>query len=257
MRLEIFNADKISDRLWKEFTKELLLIGFVEEDVLHHGGILYRYFDGGYDITSSTHIQYDYAYGLFFKSEYLEKRFDVVEDIWEDLQPSMEIHQLKNRGTIRLSMERCYPEVRFEPNYDKNRRGIGSEATLKGVKQYMEVVRVIIHDKMLPVLDKYSDLREIDKVVNFSLEFTQENSGFLGGDGSAFRRLIIAKLVGNPLYEDIYLYHKNLTENYIKSLQGELDDFNKSRIGALHTVYERLKDVKPLENTVFRYNAER
>jgi hypothetical protein len=51
MRLVRFNADKISDRLWREFTKELLLIGFVEEDVRHHGGILYRYFDGGYDIT--------------------------------------------------------------------------------------------------------------------------------------------------------------------------------------------------------------
>jgi hypothetical protein len=154
-------------------------------------------------------------------------------------------------------MEKCYPEVLFEPFYDKNRRGIGSEATLKGVKQYMEVVRVIIHDKMLPVLDKYSDLREIDKVVNSSLELTQENSGFLGGDGSTIKRLVIAKLVGNPLFNEIYFYHKKLSDDYLKSLSQEPNNFIKNRIDALHTVYERLKDVKPLENTVFRYNPER
>lgn len=257
MKLHTFNEDKISDKLWKELKSELLPVGFKEEITPENIKLLNRYFDKGQDKIAPAHIQYNHAYGLFFKSEFVAKRFNVIEDIWEDLQPSMKIYQSKNRCTIHLSMEECYPEVRFEPFYDKNRRGIGSEATLKGVKQYMEVIRVILHEKMLPVLDKYSDLKEIDKVVNSSLEFTQENSGFLGGDGSAFKRLIIAKLVNNPLYEDIYLYHKTLTENYIKSVQGELDDFNKSRIAALHTVYERLKDVKSLENTVFRYNAKK
>ena len=51
---------------------------------------------------------------------------------------------------------------------------------------------------------KYNDIREVDRLVNTEVDFSQEAFGLLGGsDGALFRRIIIAKLSGNQLLEEI------------------------------------------------------
>ncbi|MDJ1505601.1 hypothetical protein [Xanthocytophaga agilis] len=98
-----------------------------------------------------------------------------------------------------------------------------------------------------PRLDQYSHIDKLDSVVNKTLEkidFPVHN------DGIWFYKMIIAKLAGNPMYEDIYTY---ISQLYKKCISDETmsthKEYYKTRLWVVEQLYLKLRDVKPLDNT--------
>jgi len=96
------------------------------------------------------------------------------------------------------------------------------------------------YEIVAPLLDEYSNIHKLDAVAN------GDDKTFSIGNEKYFRKLIIARLAGNPNYENIY---KETTEMYKKIIVDEPgDDYYKNTLWVIEQIYKKLKNVFPLEN---------
>jgi len=116
----------------------------------------------------------------------------------------------------------------------------------KGLHAFFEDFKWQYENLLMPVLEKSRDVRWLDKKINSEpLKFI--DFGEIGPIGYSieFHKLIIAKLAGNPNYEEIYqLIRGTLVEWANEEEEG------KNMLSAFDKVYEDLKEVKPLENPI-------
>jgi hypothetical protein len=100
---------------------------------------------------------------------------------------------------------------------------------------------------IFPLLSRFEDLREIDKVINNLDDFWDWDVGKpfrLGGNFNS-KRMIIAKLSGNPRYEEVVeKYFNELDKKRAKENMPPFDrnDLTKPTAYTVHF----LKDIKPL-----------
>lgn len=114
------------------------------------------------------------------------------------------------------------------------------------VEQYFEEFKWQYENLLMPVLEKSRDVRWLDQKINAEpLKFKDFGEIAPMAHSTEFHKLIIAKLAGNPNYEQIYqLVRGTLVEWANEEEEG------KGMLSAFDKVYEDLKDVKPLENPI-------
>ncbi|MDF1550047.1 MAG: hypothetical protein P1P88_19635 [Bacteroidales bacterium] len=95
-------------------------------------------------------------------------------------------------------------------------------------------------------LDALSDIRVLDKLANEKLNDSAVNPRNIGS-GIYYHKMIIAKLAGNKMYEEIYKYFIDVLEKDIAK-QTKYSEESKVHIKITNQLYEDLKSVKPLEN---------
>jgi hypothetical protein len=96
---------------------------------------------------------------------------------------------------------------------------------------------------LLPMLDKYSNIKELDKFENSVIG----KAKILNIEGSWFKKMIIARLAGNPLYDQLYL---SITEMYLKAITDypEEKPYYENNLWVAEQVNEKLKSLEPLKN---------
>lgn len=95
-------------------------------------------------------------------------------------------------------------------------------------------------------LDALSDIRVLDILANEKLNDSAVHPRNIGS-GIYYHKMIIAKLTGNKMYEEIYKYFNYILEEDIKK-QTRYSEKNKVHLIIVKQLYEDLKSVKPLEN---------
>lgn len=95
-------------------------------------------------------------------------------------------------------------------------------------------------------LDSMCDIRIMDRLANEKLNDSYIHPRNIGS-GIYYHKMIIAKLAGNKMYEEIYKYFNYILEEDIKK-QTRYSEKNKVHLIIVKQLYEDLKSVKPLEN---------
>lgn len=121
----------------------------------------------------------------------------------------------------------------------------------EGFKLLKEKYTWIYHDLFLPKLKETLDIKFLDSTINDKIEYLGGSSDdyFLALHGLLFRRMILAKLSGNPLYEDICEWNRGICAKLDLIPEENRNAFQKNFRKVFEIVYERLKNVKPMEDT--------
>lgn len=98
-----------------------------------------------------------------------------------------------------------------------------------------------------PFLKQTENIHWMDEVLNADPMDFDEPCKYFPDTGLIFKKLIVAKLANNSKYEDMYKTYSNLYENFLKENN---DEESKNQYQVLQIVYDRLKDVKPLDNPI-------
>ena len=97
---------------------------------------------------------------------------------------------------------------------------------------------------IIPAFDKYDNIKALDSFVNEKPEYYLEVMHLLPGKGLEYRKMIIAKLAGNPQYELVCeaMKQRILTFEYGKGIAPK-----ENYLSIYEKIYERLKNVQQLE----------
>lgn len=97
-------------------------------------------------------------------------------------------------------------------------------------------------------LDTFSNIRILDSLANEKVNSSKISPGNIGL-GIYFHKMILAKLSGNNMYDDIY---KNYVEILEREIAKQKESFAKANayLSVTKRLYDDLKNVHPLENPI-------
>jgi hypothetical protein len=193
-------------------------------------------------------------------------RITLIENYWDDFavelgifQPTLEhifitenLRKLEGPETFIFGSPHYLKEGVHYKNIEE-RKNKFSYFTLstEGFRQIEEKYRWIYHDLFLPKLKETLDIKFLDSTINDKVKYLGGSSDdyFLALGGMQFRRMALAKLSGNPLYEDICDWNREVCKKIEAIPYENQNAFQKNFKKVFETVYERLKSVEPLKNS--------
>ena len=187
-----------------------------------------------------------------------------IEKFWDDFaielnlfQPvhsngfiSQKLFQLDGPITYIFGPQNFIKEgIHFENFEDRNKKFFNFPISEIGFNQIMEKNTWIYHDLFLPKLKETLDIKFLDSTINDKVEYFGGSSDdyFLALHGLLFRRMILAKLSGNPLYEDICEWNRGICAKLDLIAEENRNAFQKNFRKVFEIVYERLRHVRPME----------
>jgi hypothetical protein len=171
------------------------------------------------------------------------RRIELVEDFWQEYSEK----PLNITGGIPKTFGGSFPKdfLYNEKNQPKPIANWANWREDKGdiVERICEKVKSDYYTLVLPKLDEYSNIHKLDAIAN-----GEDRTFSLGNSERYFRKLIISRLAGNPKYEEIY---EGMTEMYKKIIVDEpTDEYYQNMLWVIEQLYEKLKNVQPLENPI-------
>lgn len=244
--MKILIREKIEELLTTRFKEIAFKRGFVQESEYPHA---FRFVtDGRIDFITYTGVK---TYQQFFYTMPSVSRYiKTVEDFWIDLANKINIQVNPYFQTLNFSPLIIKPEIIKEEDYDRVYYGYKAIANEEGVDNFMELAIDLMDNYLFPATQKYLDLREIDKFVNAEIKYGEYVQGFLGTTGTEFKRLIIAKLVGNPIYNNLVDFFRSSYDWHNEKGKEKGSEYLGNYPEVFETLFERLKNVKPLANPI-------
>jgi hypothetical protein len=245
------NDSRIQKKVMNILSDILREYNFVEIDE----SVIYSLKSWGYDYISSGITKY-FELPYFHVHLSMTKRISVIEQFWEEYADEIHLSYMGKHKipSLSVSIQYAYPNIVNEPFYNADdSRGIFKFNNDKsGYQEFEEVAKYLIIKKLIPKSVELNDLKVLDNMINYKIELDEKprDSYIFIFQGLIFRRIILAKLVGNPLYEDICNYHRKSIPNWLEASKHRGYEYYKNYPVVLEKVIENLKNVRPLANTI-------
>lgn len=195
----------------------------------------------GYDIFGSSPTNYTPVQVLGFG---VSKIIKPVETITAEVNKHVQMNPPIHINTRSLSL------TNYEVNRQKDsKRRLKSETTDEDVKEYVDEVVEYLQNNALPLLDKFNDLREIDRVINGDdFWITDWNMPFNLGGNFYVKRLVIAKLAGGQRHLEEVIEKDKLAFIESEKEQGRVANLGvyEDMNNAVGFTIQYLKNVEPL-----------
>lgn len=178
-----------------------------------------------------------------------------VEGLWHDLYPltilmpdenSMskeDIEKFKKLYPTTYGVQ--YDKEKVRVKFPKNIRNTGwlyFDISDKGFEQFKKVLRFIISELLISELEKYHSIELLDKMINSKIEITENDTHIVNShQGFFFRRMVIAKLNKNPLYEDICKYMRHTMPQLLELSKRPGMEYFQNYPYVFEEVYSRLE----------------
>ncbi|MEA5457620.1 hypothetical protein VB796_01140 [Arcicella sp. LKC2W] len=122
----------------------------------------------------------------------------------------------------------------------------------EGFENLENTFKLFYHEKFIPKLKETLDLKFLDSTINSKVEYLGGNASdyFLNIVAILLRRMVLAKLTNNPLYEEICEFNRGIVMKLNSMPLENRNNYQKNFPEVFEKVYNRLKTVKPLENYV-------
>jgi len=163
------------------------------------------------------------------------RKIKVIDDFWLDLKEKYNLFGLATTISVFPQDENNNYLTKFEflkEEYDKKGEAfLIQESFQKTINFYMDII--------FPLLEKTSNIHYLDN--NYNVPFDKRI------EAGEFQKMIVAKLSGNPEFNEIYnhsmaFYERLRREAITKEDKKECENYKE----ALSILYKRLKNVKPL-----------
>jgi hypothetical protein len=171
---------------------------------------------------------------VYREFDYLE---ELTKQIYEKLNPGKEYIKVHSLG------------ISYHPNGDMSRTWQSNQIIVDRhiVPALTEIIEYMEREGF-PLLSRFEDLREIDKVINNLDDLWDWDVGkpFSLGGNFDVKRVIIAKLSGNPRYEEVVdMAFRKVEEGSARDGYPFVYDRKDLALPIPYTVHF-LKDIKPL-----------
>lgn len=251
------NKEKLYNDIRLTFERVSNEFGFIKPD-----------FGAGYEKIQGSD-RYSLHHSQIVTQGVMDNKFEIipsadctimqVEDLWHDLYPLTIL--MPNETTMSKEdiekFKKLYPST-YGVQYDKekvkakfpeNIRDTGwlcFDISDTGFERFKEVLRYIISELLLPELDKYHSIDILDKMINSKVIVSNEDKRIINKhQGLSFRRMILAKLNNNPLFEEISQYYLSNTSQFIEFSKRPGMEYFKNYPYVFEEVYNRLKSITP------------
>lgn len=228
--------------------------GFVLDIANEHNKYI-KHYNWGYDCCFLPHVRFLPEHINF--NLCIDRRIDFIEEIWQEWYNlvNVNIGDPNDITTLYVTEKNAYPEIVNKKYYD----GYGSfifEISKKGLQTLEEIVGNIFNDKIILKLQELRDLKSVDKLINSDLDSPQNVNEIFNVDGAfMFKRMIFAKITGNNFYDSICDLYKSRFSKIKEIAKTPGKEYFLNYPIVFEKVYERLKSVEPLKNTILSDKA--
>ena len=176
-----------------------------------------------------------------------------IENIWKDLRPL--VNPKLDDKVMQSYIEKQVP-LTYSIGYDKDivkekysncvqsSGWLSFEITDHGLVTFKEVLTYIVEELLIPSLKNQPSIAQLDKNVNSRIELDKLDSYSINKEGFIYRRIILAKLNNNELFEDICNYHRQGFDEYIDLSKRKGYEYFKNIPVVFEKVYKRLKNLE-------------
>lgn len=208
---------------------------------------LEKKYSWGYDETSLPRIAFLETHLEFGIN--ISRRYSVVEELWQDCAELIQINytDVNSISTIVVNHGNASEEIKTQSYYDGSLR---FEISEKGLAEIPDAIDFVMN-KILEKLNLFRDLKNVDQLINNEIDPPIKENEIFWKDGAfMFKRMILAKLTGNDTYEEICDLYKSRFSKIVELAKTPGKEFFLNYPIVFEKVYERLKDIKPLDNTI-------
>ncbi|AWH74570.1 hypothetical protein DCS32_10505 [Dokdonia sp. Dokd-P16] len=171
-----------------------------------------------------------------------------IENVWQDLyyltRPESEFtNQLKEVVPFTYNVD--YKKEELKEMFPNNVRDTGwlyFKITKEGIANFEKVITHIIQELLIPQLSYPISIAELDKNVNSQIELKKLDSYLISKNGFIYRRIILAKLNNNPLFEQICNFQRLGFKQYEEISNQKGYEHFKNIPNIFEKVYERLNN---------------
>lgn len=179
----------------------------------------------GYDYTTLPSIRYHSDLFTFHLT--LFRRIDAVEQVWQDLAPLVNVH---------------YQDTENPATFHVGGDSLQFPYTEHALNDVQDILTDLLTSHLLPDLAKFSDIKKLDAFVNTSFPYNENVHSMLGIEGLIFKRIAIARLAGNPNFEDLCNFIRNSFDWYREYAKNDGLEYFANYPVVFEKVYERLKN---------------
>lgn len=250
----MFTRESITADVQNVIKRQLEKNGFVLDNENEHSMYI-RNYDWGYDYCFLPQVRFYPEHITFCLA--VHRRIFFIEEIWQEWSNllNVNIEDPNDITTLYVTEKNAYPEIVNEQYYD----GYGSfifEISDKGLKIIETVIDNVFNQKIISKLIELRDLKSIDKLINSDLDSPQSVNEIINVDGGfMFRRMVIAKIAGNNIYDKICELYKNRFSKIVEIAKTPGKEYFLNYPIVFEKVYERLKNVEPFKNTILSEKA--
>jgi len=153
------------------------------------------------------------------------------------------------RGTFRLAYySRGY---KFFEGMDRDFRAhkFEFEDTLSEVQKLISFLEEDLEDYIFPTFEKLYNVHTLNKAINDPIDFhvKQNIQSFMCGNHH-YDKMIVARLAGDPNFEEICQFIFSFFENNINSTSESNRNSAKKALTVAYDIYDQLKSVEPLKD---------
>lgn len=179
----------------------------------------------------------------------ISRRYSVVEELWQEWAELIQINysDVNSMTTLVVNHGIASDEIKHKSYYDGSLR---FEISKKGLAEIPDAIDFVMN-KVFEILDLFRDLKNVDQLINNEIDPTIKDNEIFWKDGAfMFKRMILAKLTGNNTYEEICNLYRSRFDKIEEMSKTPGKEFFLNYPIVFDKVYERLKSIEPLENTI-------
>ncbi|MEO9871559.1 hypothetical protein [Ekhidna sp.] len=228
---------KIQRRVDNVVSEVALKLGFKDE----HRSINYSW---GFDRIVTSQINVFELTNSFRIVLSLSRRVNQLETTWEEYSKLLGLQNEENI-TFNLTTLFCFPEL-INQSYNHEGTGwISFSINDNGFKDFKETVEYILCNKILPKSEELLDLKKLDHLINDKIELNDDMTSYVfNSNGLIYRRMTLAKITENPLFENICEYHRSYFDQYETLAKNPGYEYLANVPIVFEEVYNKIENLK-------------
>ncbi|MDR1200031.1 MAG: hypothetical protein LBL58_00170 [Tannerellaceae bacterium] len=224
----MIRVEQVELKIQKKFLKYFKSLGYTNEN-----NIKFILSNNLFVDRITFNISYkQYGFNVVYSTT---RRYQLIENIWQDLIDSFNLNLGKN---VTIFINRS--KLDFDQGVLLHNNDIDNELI-----NYNNHFINEFETKIISILKKTEDIKWMDQVLNTDPLDFETPCKYFTPDDLIFKKIIVARLANNPMFEEIYMTIKKMYEDYLKNNSNEK---YSNELNVLNILFERLKTIEPLKN---------
>ncbi|MCH2232190.1 MAG: hypothetical protein MK078_18015 [Crocinitomicaceae bacterium] len=214
---------------------------------------------GSTNFTENGHHIFKFSLSQIITTGVQKNRFEInilgscsiknVETFWIEykplVSPKMLVKDLSENEPLHYpaTYNFSYSLERVLDKFPSNVNGkwLSFEISESGIAEFKEVANFIIENDYTDQIKNPLSIEKLDSDVNSTIEIGKLENYLIHKDGFIYRRMIIAKLNKNQLFDEICDYHRSAFPQYLEIAKQPGNEFLKNIPEVFEKVYAKLR----------------
>lgn len=237
----MLNRSHIENKIHKALNAYLIQHGFDAANPVQY----YKINESVIDYVQFRIVIINSDFGVIYS---LSRTYNNLEKYWIDLKTNLNHFQeaeIRTINVLRTRLDSSLEDTKGFPILKNGGIFLNSSEIDYEIEKLKNTFIYEYENLICPFLKRTEDIHWMDKILNSSPFDIDNIERFFSLQLIDVKRIIVARLANNSNYEIIY---KGIIELCNKFIAETNDEDTKKELEVIKIIYERLKNVSPLEN---------